>query len=112
MHADNSCNALCLQLAILVPRIAASLRQLFAEEDGSDKSTDFLQAELEHVMLTLDTNPLLLPKVSSSMRGEWHDTHTPISLGPESSFSNFKSRYLIFSLPATHSSEANDGRLG
>ena len=40
---------------------------------------------------------------------EWQ-AHSPILLSPDSITSMLKSRYPVFSLPAMHSFEANEGR--
>ena len=110
MHAVITSIACNPQPASLAPTMDALLRAAALGEYGSDTRTDFLQAGLEHEKLMFVTSPFLDSNFSSNAKLEWQAQHSPILLSPDSIASMLRSWYPVFSLPAMHSLEANEGR--
>ena len=97
------------QPASLAPTMDTLLRAVASGEYGSDTRTDFLQAGLEHEKLMFVTSPFLDQNFTSSTRLEWQAQHSPLLLSPDSRDTMLRSQYPVFSLPAMHSHEANEG---
>ena len=110
MHAVITSIACNPQPASLAPTMDALLRVGASGEYGSDTRTDFLQPGLKHEKLMFVTSHFLDLNFSSNIRLEWQAQHSPILLSPDSIASMLRSRYPVFSLPAMHSLEANEGR--
>ena len=56
------------------------------------------------------TRPFLDFKFLFQHELEWQAQHSPILLSPDSIASMLRNRYSVFSVPAMHSLEANEGR--
>ena len=109
MHAVKSSIECNPQPASLAPTMDALLRAVASGEYGSDTRRDFLQAGLEHEKLMFVTSPFLDQNFSSNKRLEWQTQHSPILLSPDSSDSLLRSQCPVFSLPAMHLHETNEG---
>ena len=105
MHSIITSIACNPQSTSLAPTMDSLLRTVASREYGSDPETDFLHAGLEHEKLMFVTSPFLDSNFSSN-RLKWQVS--PLSL--DSIASMLRSRYPVFSLPAIHSLEANEGR--
>ena len=76
--------------------------------DLTQGHTSHRSAGAEKLMFV--TSPFLNSSFPSNTRIEWQAQHSPILLIPDSIASMLRNQHPVFSLPAMHSIEANEGR--